>query len=406
MIMHCFVFNTPGCYISNIEPNQSIEYEAKLSLNFIKSIKAHTVTRYKNAPRRNRIIFLCLSVIIVLGLGVSGYFVLNSGGANRAKAKLNTSKVVRRDLGATVQATGVVKPMVGSEVKVGARTPGKVVELPINVGQQVREGEVIAKLEQDDLIAKVKLQEAILSEAKAEMDRVSKDIEREKPLIEKGVVSHQQFDKTTSNFEMAAARHEKAKAELSYAKAMLSYATITAPIKGVVASVNTIQGETVTTGLNAPTFIKIIDLDRLEVQAYVDENDIGKVKVGQESIFSVASHPGEDFKGTVTSIYPSATIQDNVVYYITTVSVDNSDGKLRPDMTANVIIFLDQRKGVLTVPNKAVQREGARKFVYLIENGSVDRRYVNTGWKDTSYTEILDGLREGNVVAVGDLPKK
>lgn len=375
-------------------------------LKYIKSLMALTVTKYKTSTRRQRVIFVCLSVLIVLGLGVSGYLILNSGGANKAKAKLNTSKVVRRDLGATVQATGVVKPMVGSEVKVGARTPGKVIELPINVGQQVKEGEVIAKLEQDDLIAKVKLQEAILAEAKAEMDRVSKDIEREKPLIEKGVVSHQQFDKTTSNFEMAAARHDKAKAELSYARAMLSYATITAPIKGVVASVNTIQGETVTTGLNAPTFIKIIDLDRLEVQAYVDENDIGKVKVGQESIFSVASHPGEDFKGTVTSIYPSATIQDNVVYYITTVSVDNSEGKLRPDMTANVIIFLDQRKGVLTVPNKAVQREGARKFVYLIENGSVDRRYVNTGWKDTSYTEILDGLREGNMVAVGDLPKK
>lgn len=377
-----------------------------MSLKFIEFVNAHTVKRFKTATRRNRIIFICLGVMITLGLAVSGYLILNSGGANRAKAKLTTSKVARRDLGATVQATGVVKPMVGSEVKVGARTPGKVIELPINVGQQVKEGEVIAKLEQDDLIAKVKLQEAILAEAKAEMDRVSKDIEREKPLIEKGVVSHQQFDKTTSNFEMAAARHEKAKAELSYAKAMLSYATIIAPIKGVVASVNTIQGETVTTGLNAPTFIKIIDLDRLEVQAYVDENDIGKVKVGQESIFSVASHPGEEFKGTVTSIYPSATIQDNVVYYITTVSVDNSDGKLRPDMTANVIIFLDQRKGVLTVPNKAVQREGARKFVYLIENGSVDRRYVNTGWKDNSYTEILDGLREGNVVAVGDIPKK
>lgn len=345
-------------------------------------------------------------VVITLVAGTSAYFIYQYTGSGKSKTKITTSKVARRDLGATVQATGIVKPMVGSEVKVGARTPGKVVELPINVGQHVKQGETIAKLEQEDLIAKVQLQEAILAEAQAEMERVSKDIEREKPLIEKGVVSHQQFDKTTSNFQMAVARYSKAKAELRYAQAMLSYATITAPIKGVVASVNTIQGETVTTGLNAPTFIKIIDLERLEVQAYVDENDIGKVKVGQESIFSVASHPGEDFKGTVTSIYPSATIQDNVVYYITTVSVDNTEGKLRPDMTANVIIFLDQRKGTLTVPNRAVQREGSRKFVYLMENGSLDRRYVTTGWKDSSYTEILDGLREGNVVVVGDLPKK
>ncbi len=382
------------------------KHEAKLSSNFLQSLVSRIFPRSRNQKtgRRKTMLFLALALTMALGTGY--YFFYHTGSSGKSKSKFNTSKVVRRDLGATVQATGIVKPMVGSEVKVGARTPGKVVELPINVGQHVKEGEVIAKLEQEDLIAKVKLQEAILSEAKAEMDRVKKDIEREKPLIEKGVVSQQTFDKTTSNFEMSVARCEKAKAELSYARAMLSYATITAPIKGVVASVNTIQGETVTTGLNAPTFIKIIDLDRLEVQAYVDENDIGKVKVGQESIFSVASHPGEEFKGTVTSIYPSATIQDNVVYYITTVSVDNSDGKLRPDMTANVIIFLDQRKGVLTVPNRAVQREGSRKFVYLMENGSMERSYVNTGWKDNSYTEILDGLREGNVVVVGDITRK
>ncbi|MDD3471181.1 MAG: efflux RND transporter periplasmic adaptor subunit [Syntrophaceae bacterium] len=371
----------------------------------IKKTKTRLITRLKTAILENRKKFFLFVVACTTIVPLGCYVIYQSEYFNKSKTKLTTSKVIRRDLGATVQATGIVKPMVGSEVKVGARTPGKVVELPINVGQTVREGQVIAKLEQDDLIAKVKLQEAILSESKADMDRVSKDIERERPLIEKGVVSHQQFDKTTSNFQMALARYEKAKAELSYAQAMLSYATITAPIKGVVASVNTIQGETVTTGLNAPTFIKIIDLERLEVQAYVDENDIGKVKLGQEAIFTVASHPGEDFKGSVTSIYPSATIQDNVVYYITTVSVDNSEGKLRPDMTANVIIFLDQRKGVLTVPNRAIQREGSRKFVHLIENGSIERRYVNTGWKDSSYTEILDGLREGNLIVAGDLPK-
>jgi macrolide-specific efflux system membrane fusion protein len=187
---------------------------------------------------------------------------------------------------------------------------------------------------------------------------------------------------------------------------LLSYATITAPIKGTVASVNTIQGETVTTGLNAPTFIKIIDLDRLEVLAYVDENDIGKVRVDQDAMFTVAAHPSVEFKGKVTSIYPSATIQDNVVYYITSISVDNSEGKLMPDMTTNVLIFLDQRKGVLTVPNKAVQREGQRKFVFVMEKGFPEKRFVDVGWKDQSYTEITTGLREGDLVVIGDLPRK
>ena len=127
------------------------------------------------------------------------------------------------------------------------------------------------------------------------------------------------------------------------------------------------QGETVVTGMNAPTFIRIIDLDHLEVLAYVDENDIGKVQVNQEAVFTVAAYPATEFQGKVTSIYPSATIQDNVVYYITSISVDNRAGKLRPDMTANVLIRIDLRKGVVTVPHEAVKRKGKRKFVFVVQ---------------------------------------
>jgi RND family efflux transporter MFP subunit len=352
--------------------------------------------------RKITIIAIISTVILVLLViyAKSGLFGLNG------RQDIPTSRVLKRDLGATVQATGIVKPLVGADVKVGARMPGKVIDLPINVGDKVDQGQVIAIMEQQDLLAKVKLQAAILAEAKAEQKRLEKDYERDLDLQKSRSISDQKLDLTESLLEMAKARVSKAEADLDYSRTQLSYATITAPIRGTVASVNTIQGETVTTGLNAPTFIRIIDLDRLEVQAYVDENDIGKVRVGQESIFTVAAHPGLEFKGEVTSIYPSATIQDNVVYYITTVSVDNREGKLRPDMTANVLIFLDQRKGVLTVPNKAVQREGARKFVMAMEGKSPEKRYVTTGWKDSSYTEILDGLKDGDLVVTGELPRK
>lgn len=352
--------------------------------------------------RKVVIISLLIATMIALVVAITMSRVFTG----KSSEGYRTAKVVRRDLGATVQATGIVKPLVGAEVKVGARTPGKVIELPINVGQKVAMGEVIARLEQDDLLAKVKLQEAILEESKAEAWRLEKDLERDQQLHDAKSIASQKFDLTTALCAIAKARVQKAKAELDFANAQLSYATITAPIKGTVASVNTIQGETVTTGLNAPTFIRIIDLDRLEVLAYVDENDIGKVRVGQQAIFTVAAQPGTDFKGEVTSIYPSATIQDNVVYYITSVSVDNREGKLMPDMTANVLIFLDQRKGVLTVPNKAVQREGARKLVQVMEGGVPEKRYVETGWKDSSYTEILEGLKEGQSVIVGDLVRK
>ncbi len=356
----------------------------------------------KKTKRKVIAIILFSSAAIV----AAAVYWLNGSLSSKPKEDYKTAKVLKRDLGATVQATGIVKPVVGADVKVGARTPGKVVELPINVGDRVDLGQAIARIEQDDLIAKVKLQEAILAEAKAEEMRLAKDYDRDKQLHAARSIADQKFDLTEASHEMAKARVLKAQAELDVSKTLLSYATITAPIKGTVASVNTIQGETVTTGLNAPTFIRIIDLDRLEVLAYVDENDIGKVRVGQDAIFTVAAHPATEFKGKVTSIYPSATIQDNVVYYLTSISVDNREGKLMPDMTANVLIFLDQRRGVLTVPSKAVQREGQRKFVLVLDKGLPDRRYVDVGWKDQSYTQILDGLREGDLVIVGDLPRK
>ena len=353
--------------------------------------------------QRNNIIGLFVVLVALASVGLYSYSALFPA---KTPEELRTARVTRRDLGATVQATGIVKAVVGAEVKVGSRVPGKVLELPVTVGQKVSKGHVIARLEQEDLKAKVRLQEAVLAEAEAERERLRKDLDRDSHLAEKNTISAQRFDTTTAQYQVAKARVEKAKAELTIAETQLSYATLTAPINGTVASVNTMQGETVTTGLNAPTFMKIIDLSRLEVWAYVDENDIGNVRTGQEAVFTVASYPGEEFNGKITSIYPSATIQDNVVYYITTVSVDNRDEQLRPDMTADVLIYLDKRKGVLTVPNKALHRKGGKRYVYCLDGDAPQKRHVKTGWKSVSYTEILEGLTEKDLVLIGEVPEE
>ncbi|MBI4962112.1 MAG: efflux RND transporter periplasmic adaptor subunit [Desulfomonile tiedjei] len=341
-------------------------------------------------------------VLIAIGFVGGGAYWVNGKLSGKPQQEYETVPASKRDVGAMVQATGIVKAMVGADVKVGARMPGKVVELPINVGDRVNKGQVIARIEQDDLVAKVKLQKAVLAEAKAEEIRLAKDFERDKQLSVTNAISPQKLDQSEAQHEMAKARTLKSRAELDYWESQLSYATIAAPIKGTVASVNTMQGETVVTGLNAPTFIRIIDLDHLEVLAYVDENDIGKVQVDQEATFTVAAHQATEFQGKVTSIYPSATIQDNVVYYITSVSVDNRGGKLRPDMTVNVSIFINRRKGVVTVPHKAVQRDGSRKFVFAANNGLPEKRFLKIGLRDQSYIEILDGLKEGELVIIGD----
>lgn len=356
--------------------------------------------------KQSRLKQVGMLVLIATGILGGGAYWVNGKLSGKPQQEYETVTASKRDVGAVVQATGIVKAMVGADVKVGARTPGKVVELPINVGDKVSNGQVIAKIEQDDLVAKVKLQKAVLAEARAEETRLTKDLERYKQLSSTNSVSPQKLDESEAQYEMAKARTLKSEAELDYWVSQLSYATIIAPIKGTVASVNTMQGETVVTGLNAPTFIRIIALDRLEVLAYVDENDIGKVQIDQEAIFTVAAHQATEFRGKVTSIYPSATTQDNVVYYLTSISVDNREGKLRPDMTANVLIFIDRRSGVVTVPHKAVKREGARKFVFVTNKGLLEKRFVKVGLRDQSYFEILDGLKEGELVVMGEPLRK
>ncbi|MCA1801378.1 MAG: HlyD family efflux transporter periplasmic adaptor subunit, partial [Rhodothermaceae bacterium] len=148
-----------------------------------------------------------------------------------------------------------------------------------------------------------------------------------------------------------------------------------------------------------------IDLKRLEVQTYVDETDIGKIREGQQASFTVDTFPGTDFPGSVTAIYPKALIQDNVVNYIVTVEIhDFHNLVLRPEMTANVTITLGERKDVLAVPTSAISRDRGEQFVMVSEDGMHMRRSVKTGWRDGPYTEITDGLADGELIVLPDAP--
>ncbi len=153
----------------------------------------------------------------------------------------------------------------------------------------------------------------------------------------------------------------------------------------------------------APTFVTIIDLARLQVDAYVDETDIGKVHAGQEATFTVDAYPDKEFQGDVTAIYPKALIQQNVVTYDVVIAIDNREGLLRPDMTATTTITVAKREKILTVPNQAVRREDGERVAYVQEGDGFARRPIRTGWRDRSYTEVVNGLREGERVIVGEV---
>ena len=150
---------------------------------------------------------------------------------------------------------------------------------------------------------------------------------------------------------LAKAMVDRAKASLQEEDIQLSYANITAPIDGIVALVSTQEGETVVASLNAPTFVTLIDLRKLEMTVYVDETDIGRIKVGQNALFTVDTYSEQFFKGKVREIHPKAVIKDNVVNYEVILDIEKKNvAKLRRELTAKVVVTTGTRKNVLTIP--------------------------------------------------------
>jgi len=297
---------------------------------------------------------------------------------------MSVARVTRRNFAPPVLATGVVTSQVGAEVRVGARVSGKVERLFTNIGDMVKKGDIVAQLEKADIEATVAQRKAELEMAQSKLAAVErlypkevekaesdvakwqatvkltkKELVRKKDLVKDDLASEQEMDiaqeqlsvaeaelaSTEKALELIITQYEEdlrlarievqsARAALANAKAQLSFTTITAPISGVVASVSTQEGETVAAGFNAPTFVTIIDLGRLQVDAYVDEVDIGKVEIGQRAVFTVDAFPAREFSGTVKAIYPKAVIQENVVNYVVVIEIDKPyEGVLRPRCT-------------------------------------------------------------------------
>lgn len=385
----------------------------------------------------------------ILLLSILGICSLNCCSPEGNRADYRTVRVAERTFSPLVTALGTVKPQVGSEVRLGARIPGKVEHLRANIGDYVEKGQIIAELEKDELKATVEKYQAELNRAlinlatrealgpieikRAEADSIRlkaayeldlAEYEREAALFEQNLTSRQNLDQAEEELLVARAEFEAglrtleltriklqkdleelkadveiALAALKIAEVELSYATLRAPISGIIASVSTQEGETVAVGLSAPTFVTIIDLDRLQIETYVDEVDIGRIEIGQKALFSVEAFPSIDIEGEVVGIYPKAILRENVVFYDVVIeSLQSPPIILRPEMTANVSIFLESREDVLVVPVSSVIKSGGSNFVYMIENGKPVRREVQIGWRQGRFLEITGGLIEGDEV--------
>jgi multidrug resistance efflux pump len=403
-----------------------------------------------------RMKWISITLAVCIAAGTAVWTLLRRPRQAEAPDQASYASVAKRDLVATVAATGKVNAMVGAEVRVGSRVSGRVHRLHANIGNVVQTGQVLAELEKDDQQAlleqrraELKVAEARLSSAEslrpgeiqkaaaaladteATAELAKTEFARQQALLARGLIARQILDSATKERDVTAARVasagreldlsrqrytedlrsakaqiEQAAAAVGVLEAQVEYATIRAPIPGIISAVSTQAGETVAAGLNSPTFVIIIDLRKLQVDAFVDETDIGKIRVGQKATFTVDSYPDRDFNATVQAIYPKAVTMDNVVYYDVVLRIDEPlTGQLRPEMTTNVIVNLDARKGVLAVPLRAVSREQGKSVVHVLRNGQPVRQPVKVGWKDPEWIEIVSGLTENDRVLIRSTPK-
>jgi RND family efflux transporter MFP subunit len=215
----------------------------------------------------------------------------------------------------------------------------------------------------------------------------------------------------TQDVKAAREAVQQAKQLVAYQQAQIAKTMIKSPISGTVLSLAAQQGETVAAGLAAPTLVVVADLNRLQVDAFVDETDIGKVKLGQSCTVTVDAYPDQTFTGRVFKIASAATMQANVVTYDVSVKVKDPQHLLKPDMTATVNVAVGVHANVLAVPNEAIKQDKSGKYVWVMPVSSKDKAdqtpqaaRVVTGATDGTYTEITSGVEDGDSVVLAGWP--
>ena len=340
-----------------------------------------------------------IAIAALAGIGLLIYLFTYSPHSASANTNIATLRVTRDSLIESAVATGTVKSMVGAEVKVGSQLSGIVAKLKVNIGDQVKKGDLLALLDDAQWRARVESLKAQLASSIAEVEYARSEYDRNARLPP-GLFPALDLEQRHRNVKMKEAAVAEVRARLAESETQLSYTRITAPVSGTIGSVSTYEGETVAASLSAPTFVTIVDLSRLEVQAYVDETDIGRVHRGQQVRFHVDSFPDHELQGVVRAIYPKAQLINNVVNYVVIVDmVDRQGLLLRPEMTAHVTFTLDRRDNVLSIPRSALLSEAGRTFVIARQADGWTRKPVRTGLRTTQKIEIAAGVTQGEVIA-------
>lgn len=380
---------------------------------------------------------ILIIVSIVIALGLIWYFFLRS---KEQPVTLIQEKPTRGKISTTVTATGTVQPV--DTVVVGTQVSGTISALYADFNSTVKKGQLLAELDKVLIQTTVDQAKASLAQAQSNQTYQQANYNRQKLLFETGSISRAEYDQALNTMQVATANVNNAKAQLRSAERNLSFTQIYSPIDGVVLGRSVSIGQTVAASFNTPTIFSIAkDITKMQVQAKVDEADIGNVVKGQRATFTVDAFINDTFNGTVKEIRLQPGISSNVVTYATLIDAPNNDKKLKPGMTANIIIYTKEVDHALLVPAQALkyypdstllkkfeiipleskkkggngrmkkdstsgksgtetERE-APSLVWILDGQKLIQKRIKTGLNDNTHVEVLEGLTENDVVVTG-----
>ena len=347
---------------------------------------------------------------------------------------LTTEKLHTGVISNSVTATGTIEPV--DTVNVGSQVSGTIQNIYVDFNSVVKKGELLATLDKSLLTDQVNQDKANLQNAQSSLAYQQQNIERQTQLYNAGAISKADFETAQSTYNTALAAVSSAKAILAAGERNLSYTDIYSPINGTVLSRNVSAGQTVAASFNTPTLFSIAkDLTKMQVQAAVDEADVGNVKAGQQVSFTVDAFPNKSFLGTVREVRLQPIITANVVTYSTIINTKNNDLKLKPGMTANITIYLQQDSSAELITAKAltftpdstlskqyqiVQSTGAphattdssvkkgsqpfppkHNIVWVLSGKQIIEKHILTGMNDNINVQVLSGLSNNDEVIDG-----
>jgi len=360
---------------------------------------------------------IIIGSLVAVGLAIAAFGYFNGDDAVIIQAETVAAK--EANVTTMVTATGTIEPI--NQVDVGTQVSGVVEKVYVDYNSIVKEGQLIAELDKTNLQASLTQAQAAYDNAISQRNYTKTIYDRQKTLYDNQVISKSDFDDANYNYQTAKGTVTQRYSDLQSARTNLGYANIYSPIDGVVLSKDIEEGQTVAASYSTPTLFTIAqDLEQMQVEADVDEADIGQVEEGQRVEFTVDAYVGETFNGVVTQVRLDPTITSNVVTYTVVVKADNEDLKLKPGLTATISIFTLELNDVLTAEAKAINfkperetlatynaqhqleantadrsREATTLWV-LESNGAITPKPVTLGASDGVNVQILSGISKGD----------